>query len=554
VSSYIKFSRIHVAFVLAIGLCHSLWAAQPTPLIETDLAMSDGVTLKTFVYAPEGDGPWPVIMMRTPYPIGMLLSMAPPARYAAADYAFVLQSSRGTGDSKGEFNPFSHARNDAKDTLDWIAKQSFCNGKIGLSGASAMGITANYAASLGHANVKAAFVMVAPQSSFSEVTFMGGVFKQAQVSQWMNMQKAPQQVGKLKARPVMDDEWAEIDFPRYLDKVDIPIFNVGGWYDIFLGGTLANFTYFQNEGAPGAKGNQMMRIGAFGHMDIEGDLAYPNAGSMMASMGKDEMRWFDHWLKGVDNGIDEEAAVEYYLMASARKGAASEKNRIIEASNWPPAVDRIPFYLQPGLGLTTEPATDDGASTTYSFDPKKPVKTNGGSNLFLPRGPKDQREAGERQDYLRFQTDPLDKDVTVVGKIEVDLYAATDGLDTDFMVKLVDVYPDGYEALLLDAPIRARYRNGRNPEDVKMMTPGKPEKMTIDLWSTANVFEKGHRIAVHVTSSNAPRFEVNPNTGHEPGSQSKETRIAQNTIHHSSEFPSAIILPISSELSSDSTD
>ncbi|HIB53735.1 MAG TPA: CocE/NonD family hydrolase, partial [Nitrospirales bacterium] len=160
----------------------------------------------------------------------------------------------------------------------------------------------------------------------------------------------------------------------------------------------------------------------------------------------------------------------------------------------------------------------------------------------------------ERGDYLRFQTDPLADDVTVVGNIVVELFASTDGPDTDFMVKLVDVYPDGYEALLLDAPIRARYRDGRNPEDVSMMTPGKPEKMTINLWSTANVFEKGHRIAVHVTSSNSPRFEVNPNTGHAPGESRSKTRVATNTIHHSSKYPSALILPVVvSELTS-STD
>ena len=117
-------------------------------------------------------------------------------------------------------------------------------------------------------------------------------------------------------------------------------------------------------------------------------------------------------------------------------------------------------------------------------------------------------------------------------------------LDTDFMAKLVDVYPDGYEALVLDAPIRARYRHGRMPDDVKMMTPGAPEEMVIDLWSTAITFEKGHRIAVHITSSNAPRFEVNPNTGEAPGKPAQKPRVALNSVYMDASHPSALVLPV----------
>ena len=159
-------------------------------------------------------------------------------------------------------------------------------------------------------------------------------------------------------------------------------------------------------------------------------------------------------------------------------------------------------------------------------------------------GPMDQREIPSRPDYLRFQTEPLAEDLTVQGRIEVELWAATDGPDTDFMVKLVDVYPDGYEALLLDSPIRARYREGRAPGDIRMMTPGRPELMIIDLWSISQTFEKGHRLAVHVSSSNYPRFEINSNTGEAAGSSRIPPRIAANTIHHDQDRPSAIVLPI----------
>jgi hypothetical protein len=155
----------------------------------------------------------------------------------------------------------------------------------------------------------------------------------------------------------------------------------------------------------------------------------------------------------------------------------------------------------------------------------------------------DQRPIGERPDYLRFQTPVLEHDVAIAGPVSLDLWASTDGPDTDFMVKLVDVYPDGYEAIVLDSALRTRYRHGRSRDDVAMMTPGAPEKLTLDLWDTAITIEAGHRIAVHVTSSNSPRFDVNPNTGELPG-RGVAMRVARNTIYFDAAHPSAIRLPV----------
>jgi putative CocE/NonD family hydrolase len=172
------------------------------------------------------------------------------------------------------------------------------------------------------------------------------------------------------------------------------------------------------------------------------------------------------------------------------------------------------------------------------------VKTFGGANLTFERGPEDQRQVGERADYLRFATPVLSQAVAITGPVSAELWVATDGPDTDFMAKLVDVYPDGYEALVLDAPVRLRYRNGRmKASDVKMMTPGKPEKVTIDLWATSLLFEKGHRIALHVTSSNNPRFDVNDNSGTPPGEPAKP-RVARNTVFFDAAHPSSVVLPV----------
>jgi hypothetical protein len=184
------------------------------------------------------------------------------------------------------------------------------------------------------------------------------------------------------------------------------------------------------------------------------------------------------------------------------------------------------------------------ASVSYTFDPSNPVPTAGGLNLTLPIGPMDQREIGERDDYLRFETEALAEDLVIAGKIDLQLCAATDGPDTDFMVKLVDVYPDGYEALVIDTGIRTRYRHGQRAELVEMMTPGEPTRMNVDMWNSAITFEAGHRLAVHLTSSNNPRFDVNPNTGDPPGTEDVEPRVAENTVHLGSDCSTAIILPV----------
>ena len=297
----------------------------------------------------------------------------------------------------------------------------------------------------------------------------------------------------------------------------------------------------QHEGSKGAKGNQTLEMGPFGHGELSGDLEYPNTAGIRGNTT--EIRWFDYWLKGVDNGIMNEPPVKVYMMASARKGAVSAKNRWMTFGDWPPAPAAVNYFLGVDGKLSVKKPVSASAAKTYAFDPKKPVESIGGANLTFDRGPMDQRPIGKRADYLKFETPTLDKDVVIAGPVSVDLWASTDGPDTDFMVKLVDVYPDGYEAIVLDSALRTKYRDGRGIDDIKMMTPGAPTKLTIDLWDTAITFEKGHRIAVHVTSSNSPRFDVNPNTGANPGPGVK-TRVAKNSIYMDADHPSSLNLPV----------
>ncbi len=523
-------------------------AAAVTPgAVEEFAVLRDGTRLAANVFKPAGPGPWPVIVTRTPYLKDIRGTpeerAAQARRYTDAGYVYVLQDVRGRGHSQGFYAAYENDIEDGYDTIEWAARQPWSNGKVGISGASAMGITGNAAAVAAPPHLVAAYVVVAPVDR-SRSSFMGGILKEKDSVGWLKgLGVSDAAVDAFRARTTDDVFWNRIAMSANRKYIRVPIYNVGGWYDIFNEGNTSNFVYLQNQGAKGARGNQKLLMGPFGHGPLSGNLAYAGEDTLTGAF-KDELRWFDYWLKGVPNGIMDEPPVSYFMMGPAQKGGYSPKNRMLTSANWPPASRETRYFLAPDLTLTTRAPIAETAKLSYRFDPANPVTTFGGANLTFDRGPEDQRQVPARQDYLRFQTPVLDKDVAIAGTVKVELYGATDGLDTDFMAKLVDVYPDGYEALVLDAPIRARYRDGRMPDQVKMMTPGAPEELILDLWSTALTFEKGHRIAVHVTSSNSPRFEVNPNTGEAPGGHAQKPRVATNSIYMDASHPSALVLPL----------
>jgi len=516
--------------------------APVAPTSEIFSAMRDGVKLAANVYLPQGKGPWPVVLVRTPYLKDSKNFAAAAPKWTSAGYAYVVQDVRGKGHSEGFYAAFANDIEDGYDTVEAIAAEPWSSGSVGMTGASAMGITSNLAAIARPPHLKAAYVIVAPNETFT-TSFLGGVPKQKDTTDWLKTQGvAPDVINRVEAgqvRSVFDDRGGPGASLKY---VDIPIWNVGGWYDIFNTGTIQNFEVLQNHGARGARGNQRLTMGPFGHGPLSGDLEYPGLDRAGLTANRD-VRWFDYWLKGVDNGVMDEPPVEAFMMAAAEKGAYSPKNHLIQAANWPLDYRETRLYLRSDHGLSKLAPTEAQATVAYKFDPANPVPTIGGANLTFARGPMDQRPIKARQDYLRFETPVLDNDVAIAGPVSVELYVATDGPDTDFEAKLVDVYPDGYEALVLDAPIRARYREGRMPDEVKMMTPGAPAKLAIDLWNTALTFEKGHRIALHITSSNSPRFEVNDNNGEAPG-EHLPPRVATNTIYVDKEHPSALVLPV----------
>ena len=510
--------------------------------VEMFMPMRDTVVLAANVYLPPGNGPFPAILLRTPYIKDNPREPLTAQKYVEAGYAYVDQDTRGKGHSKGVYQAFTTDIEDGYETVEWIAKQPWSNGKIGIMGTSALGITSNMAAMSGAPHLLAAYVSLAPYEQLVN-TYPGGVLKDADTIGWTRRQGGDEAVlNAISANAQDSQNWAKNSVLTNQKYIHIPIWHNSAWYDIFDEGN-RYFQYLQYQGAKGARGNQKLTIGAAGHGGLQGDIEYPQQKGLRGP--DDEMRWWDHWLKGVDNGIMDEPPVTYFMMASGRKGYPSDLSRVIRAAGWPPASRETRYYLAPGLTLTAKTPAITEAKQSYRDDPMNPVKSVGGANLTQTAGPMDQRAIEKRPDYLRFESGVLTKSMAIAGRVTMELYAATDGPDTDFMVKLVDVYPHGYEAIVLDAPIRTRYRHGRMPDDVKMMTPNMPEKLTIDLWETAITFEPGHKIAVHVASTGATKYEINPNTG-EPFGQKAATppRVATNTIYFDKDHPSAIVLPV----------
>src|SRR3989449_222144 len=421
--------------------------SQTTQPIEQMAPMRDGVKLSTIIYLPEGKGPWPVVLVRTPY--GKASQTRLNGAWTKHGFAFVAQDCRGTFQSEGKYRPFADDQRDGYDTVEWIAKQPWSNGRVGMFGASAMGIAANLAALANPPHLVAAFVMVARSSAYEQSSFMGGVFRKELNEDWLKRQKAEWVLEEtFKHQDYDADYYERSEMPRHWEQVQVPIYNYGGWYDIFNQGNIDNFVGLQMKAGALGAGNQKLIMGPWGHGQLE-EVKYPaNAGigAFGGTLSTElAMRWFDYWLKGVDNGIMNEPPVRYYVM-------------------------------------------------------------------------------GE-----------------VTGRVTVELWAESDAPDTDFMAKLVDVYPDGTERLVLDSALRARFREGFDHE--VFMKKSEVYKFKIDLWSTSLIFNKGHRIAIHVSSSNDPRFDPNPNTG-KPLRADKQTQVATNSIHHDRVHPSRALLPV----------
>ncbi len=572
--------------------------------------MRDGTVLRADVYRPAAEGRYPVLLERIPYSKAMLPLAAyclDPLAAAAAGYAVIIQDVRGRFASDGgPFYIFRDEFNDGYDSVEWAASLPYSDGRVGMFGASYMGMTQWQAAVMQPPHLQAIFPCTSAGSAFFRrggavdwgllvywflsslglsgvlrakqgrpearqefLALVENIDRMDEVYRFLPLRDLP--VMKLGAsdqaesfapffRDVLDHDTFD-DFHRQLSvlhrhaQVQVPAFVLAGWYDVLLGTDLNHFTRTRREAATEtARRSTRLLVGpwahaAFPHVVGERHFGLGSSGlflNLETDLTSLHIRWFDRWLKGIRNGVDEEPPVRLFVMG---------KNVWRDENEWPLARTRYtPWYIHSGGlanslrgngTLSPEPPAAASPPDEFVYDPADPVPTRGGNLLMSPdyfRGPLEQTATEERPDVLVYTSAALNEDLEVTGPLIVKLYAASSAPDTDFTAKLVEVLPDGRAYNIADGILRARYRRGAE-EPPSLIEPGRVYEYTIDLWATSMVFQRGHRLRVEVSSSNFPRFDRNLNTG-ELGRDSDRMAPARQTIFHDIQYPSHIVLPV----------
>lgn len=526
------------------GLAQEKPPAALAPARTEMVAMADGVRLATDVYLPFlGKPPYPTVLIRTPYDKNGMRAAVAAVRLQG--YAVVVQDMRGRYASEGHHaiifgnDGLGGQHRDGHDTIRWVAKQAWSNGKIATWGGSALGIVQNMAAPDAPEALKGQVVIVAFSDYYHQAAYQGGVWRKELLEGWLRGTKMEDvNLPTFLEHSTYDDFWKGLNAETHADRVNAPGVFVGGWYDIFLQGTINSFTTIQERGGPQARGKCFLVIAPIAHGDFTDKVNYPDARKAPLDVMA-PMNILAHWLKSERDDVRKLKPVHYYVMGDTDDKQAPG-NVWRSADSWPPPAEVRPHYLHADHSMGKSKSATDG-KLSYRYDPKDLVPTKGGQNLLLEKGPMDQRPVESRPDVLVFTTEPLAEPLEVTGRITAKLHVSSDCPDTDFTVKLCDVYPDGKSMLVTDGIRRASLRNGF--EKREPLEPGKVVEVEVDLWSTSLIFNKGHRIRVAVSSSNSPRFEPNPNTG-DPHPVNGKTRVATNTLHLSAQHPSRILLPV----------
>ncbi|HUQ95222.1 MAG TPA: CocE/NonD family hydrolase [Bryobacteraceae bacterium] len=522
------------------------------------VAMRDGIKLAADVYYVPGPGKLPVILVRTPYNKGKKLSRGHRA-FVDAGYAVVIQDVRGRYESDGNFDPLHQEYRDGDDTLSWIAKQPWSNGKVGMIGGSYVGIVQWKAALTGNPALKAIFPVVSGYDDYRDRFYStGGAMKAGNRLLWIsgNM-KAPgftppkfdlfvrslpikdadraatghtiRMYQNAMEHPTYDSFWKSISTREHIADVKVPVFSAGGWYDNFVQSDLEAFSALRKLGR-----DAHTLIGPWAHnmsVPFDGFSFGPDASAPILRL---QLDWFDHHLKG-GGARAQFAPLRIFVMG---------RNKWRDEREWPLArALPTPYYLSKGTLHTRAPRRHH--TDKFSYNPADPVPTHGGNTCCNPKifawGPMDQRNVEKRKDVLVYTGPELKQDTEVTGPIKVVLYVSTSARDTDFTAKLVDVHPDGRAINLTDGILRLRYREGL--ETAVLAEPGKTYGVTIDAGVTSNVFLAGHRIRLEISSSNFPRFDRNFNTGKANNFESKGV-VAEQTIYSGRDVASHILLPV----------
>lgn len=541
--------------VLAVAVFCALVVLVPPFLCEAQVQrtfmveMPDGAKLHTLAILPgTGNGTWPVLLMRSPY------TFESSQNFASIGVVLVMQNTRGRYQSTGQDTIFGDDAADGLVTVEWLQKQPWCNGRIATYGGSALALTQYLLAGVAGSKIAAQIAQVGAADLFHNVFFTGGVFRYELVYNWLENQAKTNKVtpphpmlAQFEKQPLSGTPfWQKREISDW-SKVAVPAVHIGGWYDIFHQGTIDAFQNYSTLGAPSARDKQILIMGPWVHSigkSQAGELTYPTNSESFANITGAQLLVgiIDRYLKEQPTkALDSLKPVNVYVMGAAGEPGALG-NQWVHAQSWPPPGVRLKVYLRANKALSPDPPQAGEGKESFRYDPKDPVKTIGGNNLTIAAGSYDQRSIESRQDVLLFSSDVLPEPLPVVGRIKAKLWVATDAKDTDFTLKLTDVYPDGRSMLVLDSIVRLRHRNTTAKEE--FATPNQPLQVTIDLGSTALIFNKGHRIRVAISSSNSPRFAPNPNTGEPFAIAPSRFVIAQNTVYHEPQRSSYIELPI----------
>ncbi|HUS24004.1 MAG TPA: CocE/NonD family hydrolase [Candidatus Binatia bacterium] len=560
-----------------------------------DARMRDGTVLRADLYRPAGGGRHPVLLQRTPYNKEVLALTAltlDPLRAAAAGYNVVIQDVRARWASDG--GPFFLYRDEGRDggdTVDWCATAPWSNGQVGAYGVSYMGGTAWQAA----ANVAPALAAISPTTApndfWRDHLWRGGALNWGLLVTWSLQAIGPgallragrgnadllrlvedidafdERVRCLPLRAFAPSRPQDEDFLAFFQEtlrhpapdawtdsvlmsgrhraVRAPALIIAGWHDVMLDGDLGHFAAMKSQAATEhARRATRIVIGPWSHgmfLPAVGDLDFGmRASGQLLDLREDltslQLRWFDRWLKDRRNGVDEEAPVRIFVQGI---------NRWRDEASWPLARAKpTQLYLRSDRGLSWEPPALAEAPDTYSYDPADPCPTCGGS-LLMPavyrRGPVDQAPILSRADVLAYTSPPLEREFEVTGPVTIVLFAASSAPDTDWVVKLCDVHPNGRTFNVTDGVLRASYRESLSAR--RALDPDTVVRYAITLQPTSMVFRAGHRLRVLVTSSDFPRYDRNPNTG-ELGIDATTLVTARQRVFHDGDRASHLVLPV----------
>lgn len=578
------------AGVLLFAVWPSIAADEYAVTFESNVAvkMRDGVTLRADVYRPKADGTFPVLLQRTPYNKGGEVGFGLTA--AARGYVVIIQDVRGRYASEGEWYTFKHESDDGYDTVEWAAALPYADGRVGMFGGSYVGATQMLAAIAHPPHLAGICPYVTGSNYHSNWTYQGGAFEQwfneswtsglvqntltRDVSTRTNATKGmwqlpldsyplfnglldggvPVSLASLApyfldwvAHPAEDAYWKQWSIEAHYSDIAVPQLTIAAWYDIFQAGSLRNYVGVKAHGATDAarRGQHLLVVvgGHAGDGPKVGDVDFGPASHFDSEVAT--LAWYDYLFKNAHNEFAGKP-VKIFVMGA---------NEWREEDDWPLARAQATKYFLHSTGKANSLRGNGTMSTVapgateapdqYVYDPSDPAPTIGGplccDAAHLPPGPRDQRPVEARDDVLVYSTPPLASDMEVTGPVSLELYVKSSAVDTDFTVKLVDVWPNGFAQNLTEGILRTRYRE--SAEKPELITPGQIYRLSIDVWSTSNVFKKGHALRLEVSSSNFPRFNRNLNTGEDNGI-GRRFVSATNTILHDAQHPSALTLPV----------